>query len=84
MGLAPYTGRNEAHDLVYDACRIAIETDRPVLDVLLEIPAVADSLGPEKLASLTDPANYLGAAPAMVDHMLVRRADEAKARTGGT
>jgi 3-carboxy-cis,cis-muconate cycloisomerase len=74
MGLAPYTGRNEAHDLVYDACRIAIETDRPLLAVLLEIPAVADRLGPEKLASLTDPANYLGAAPAMVDHMLARRA----------
>ena len=49
MGLAPHTGRNEAHDLVYDACRVAIETDRPLLDVLLEIPAVADPLGPEKL-----------------------------------
>src|SRR5438105_13869832 len=75
MGLAPHTGRNEAHDLVYDACRVAIETDRPLLDVLLEIPAVADPLGPEKLKRLTDPANYLGAAPAMVDHMLARRAD---------
>ena len=74
MGLAPHTGRNEAHDLVYDACRNAIETDRPLLEVLLEIPAVADRLGAEKLASLTDPANYLGAAPAMVDHMLARRA----------
>ncbi len=41
MGLAPHTGRNEAHDLVYDACRVAIETDRPLLDVLLETPAVA-------------------------------------------
>jgi len=73
MGLAPHTGRNEAHDLVYDACRVAIETDRPLLDVLLEIPAVADPLGPEKLASLTDPANYLGAAPAMVDRLLAGR-----------
>jgi 3-carboxy-cis,cis-muconate cycloisomerase len=79
MGLAQYTGRNEAHDLVYDACRVAIETDRPLLDVLLEIPAVADPLGPEKLRALTDPANYLGAAPAMVDHMLARRADGKKA-----
>src|SRR6185437_3440955 len=75
MGLAPYTGRNQAHDLVYDACRVAIETDRPLLDVLLEIPVVADPLGPQKLRALTDPANYLGAAPAMVDHMLARRAD---------
>src|SRR5215813_3426048 len=70
MGLAPHTGRNEAHDLVYDACRAALETDRPLLDVLLETPAVAGPLGVEKLRALTDPANYLGAAPAMVDRML--------------
>jgi 3-carboxy-cis,cis-muconate cycloisomerase len=75
MGLAPYTGRNEAHDLVYDACRVAIETDRSLFDVLLETPDVADPLGQENLRALTDPANYLGAAPAMVDHMLARRAD---------
>ncbi|HXC91857.1 MAG TPA: adenylosuccinate lyase family protein [Stellaceae bacterium] len=73
MGLAPYTGRNEAHDLVYDACHAAIEGDRPLLDVLLETPAVAGPLGPDKLRALTDPANYLGAAPAMVDHLLARR-----------
>jgi 3-carboxy-cis,cis-muconate cycloisomerase len=73
MGLAPHTGRNEAHDLVYDACRAAIGTDRPLLDVLLETPAVAGPLGAEKLRALTDPANYLGAAPAMVDRVLARR-----------
>jgi 3-carboxy-cis,cis-muconate cycloisomerase len=73
MGLAPHTGRNEAHDLVYDACRVAIETDRPLLDVLLETPAVAGPLGAEKVRELTDPANYLGAAPAMVDRMLAGR-----------
>jgi 3-carboxy-cis,cis-muconate cycloisomerase len=73
MGLAPHIGRNDAHDLVYDACRIAIETDRPLFDVLLENPAVAGALGSDKLRALTDPANYLGAAPAMVDRMLARR-----------
>jgi 3-carboxy-cis,cis-muconate cycloisomerase len=73
MGLAPHTGRNEAHDLVYDACRVAIETDRPLFEVLLETPAVAGPLGPQRLRELTDPANYLGAAPAMVDRMLVGR-----------
>ncbi len=73
MGLAPHTGRNEAHDLVYDACRQAIEADRPLLDVLLETPAVAGPLGPDRLRALTDPANYLGAAPAMVDHLLEER-----------
>jgi 3-carboxy-cis,cis-muconate cycloisomerase len=73
MGLAPHTGRNEAHDLVYDACRAAIDSDRPLLEILLETPAVAGPLGAEKLRALTDPASYLGAAPAMVDHLLVRR-----------
>ncbi len=73
MGLAPLTGRNEAHDLVYDACRQAIETDRPLLDVLLDTPAVAGPLGPDKLRALTDPANYLGAAPMMVDQLLAAR-----------
>jgi len=70
MGLAPHTGRNEAHDFVYDACRAAIESDRPLYDVLLETPEVAGPLGAEKLKALTDPANYLGAAPAMVDRVL--------------
>jgi 3-carboxy-cis,cis-muconate cycloisomerase len=73
MGLAPHTGRNEAHDLVYDACRVAIETDRPLLDVLLETSSVVGPLGAAKLQALTDPANYLGAAPAMVDRMLAGR-----------
>src|ERR1700726_1022686 len=70
MGLAPHTGRNEAHDLVYDACRKAIESDRPLYDVLLETGEVAGRLGPEALRRLTDPANYLGAAQAMVDRVL--------------
>jgi len=73
MGLAPHTGRNEAHDLVYDACRLAIETDRALVDVLLETPAVAAPLGPDKLRALTDPANYLGAAPIMTDHLGSRK-----------
>jgi len=70
MGLAPHTGRTEAHDLVYDACRQAIESDRPLCEVLLETPAVAAPLGEARLRALTDPANYLGAAQAMVDRVL--------------
>jgi 3-carboxy-cis,cis-muconate cycloisomerase len=44
-----------------------------LLDVLLETPAVTGPLGPEELRALTDPANYLGAAPAMVDRVLAGR-----------
>jgi 3-carboxy-cis,cis-muconate cycloisomerase len=73
MGLAPHIGRNEAHDLVYDACRAAIESDRPLYDVLMQMPEVAGLLGADKLKALTDPANYLGAAQAMVDRVLKGR-----------
>src|ERR1051326_1999455 len=73
MGLAPHAGRNEGHDLVSDACRKAIENDRPLYDVLLEVPEVAGPLGPEALKALTDPANYLGAAQAMIDRVLAGR-----------
>jgi 3-carboxy-cis,cis-muconate cycloisomerase len=44
-----------------------------LLDVLLETPTVAGPLGVAKLQALTDPANYLGAAPAMVDRVLAGR-----------
>src|SRR5438552_11993226 len=70
MGLAPHTGRNQAHDLVYDACRVAIESERPLYDVLAKTPAVAGPLGDKRLRELTDPANYLGAARAMIDRVL--------------
>ena len=70
MGLAPVIGRNEAHHLVTDACHAAIESGRPLYDVLLETKEVAGPLGAETLKALTDPANYLGAAQAMVDRVL--------------
>jgi 3-carboxy-cis,cis-muconate cycloisomerase len=73
MGLAAHIGRNEAHDLVYDACRSALAQDRPLFDVLREIPAVLDPLGEERLKALTDPGHYLGAAPSMVDQVLAGR-----------
>ena len=69
MALAPLIGRQRAHDLVYAACREAIGSDRPLLDVLAATPAIAERLG-DRLPALTDPANYTGAAGAMVDRVL--------------
>ena len=70
MGLAPVIGRSEAHHLVTDACGKALAGHRPLYDVLLEDKKIAGPLGAEKLKALTDPANYLGAAQAMVDRVL--------------
>lgn len=74
MALAPITGRQAAHDLVYAACRDAAETDRPLFDVLAEVRDVVVPLGHERLRSLTDPANYLGSASRMTDRLLRTRA----------
>lgn len=64
-GLAPAIGRRRAHDVVYDACRAAIESRTRLYDELVRQADIVDALGTERLAAPTDPANYLGAAAAM-------------------
>jgi 3-carboxy-cis,cis-muconate cycloisomerase len=70
MGLGPKLGRQRAHDLVYDICRKAAATGRPLLDVLAEDQEIARHATRSELAKLTDPANYLGLAGEMVDRVL--------------
>jgi 3-carboxy-cis,cis-muconate cycloisomerase len=70
MGLAPFTGRQDAHDLVYAACRLANDTNITLAEALAQSPAITAHLDPAAIARLTDPANYLGAAPAMVDRVI--------------
>lgn len=70
MALAPYTGRQEAHDIVYAACRVANDETISLADALAREAAVTKHFDPAAIAGLTDPANYLGAAPAMVDRVL--------------
>ena len=70
MGLAPFLGRHQAHDLVYDLCRAAIDQKRPLLDLLAENPRITQHIDRAGLARLCDPANYLGQAGVMVDRVL--------------
>ncbi len=72
MGLAPYLGRQRAHDLVYDLCRDAVRQERPLLDLLAENREITKHVERKKLAELCDPANYLGLSGAMVDRVLSR------------
>jgi len=74
MGLGPYLGREYAHDLVYDICRVAIKENRPLLDLLVENSEISQHLDRTALASLCDPANYLGLSGEMVDRVLRSRA----------
>ncbi|KAL2843036.1 L-Aspartase-like protein [Aspergillus pseudodeflectus] len=67
MGLAPVLGRQKAHDVVYDACKTAIEGNRSLLEVLQENSELNKTLPADQLASLCDPLQYLGASQRMVD-----------------
>ncbi|KTB75071.1 MULTISPECIES: adenylosuccinate lyase family protein [Pseudomonas] len=72
MGLAPALGRQVAHDVVYAACRMANDQRISLLDALLAQGEATAQLDIEELKRLTDPANYLGLAPQMVDIALAR------------
>jgi 3-carboxy-cis,cis-muconate cycloisomerase len=67
MGLAPHLGRQQAHDLVYEACREALAQHRSLFEALQADPKVGSALPEDRLRALCDPANYLGSAPQMVD-----------------
>ncbi len=70
MGLAPKLGRQDAHDVVYEACRAAAQSGRPLIEVLVANPQVGAHFGRAELERLLDPRNYLGSAGAMLDRSL--------------
>ena len=72
MGLAPFLGRQYAHDLVYDLCREAIRQEKSLLDLLAANAEVTKHVDRRRLAELCDPANYLGLSGVMVDRVLSR------------
>ncbi|WP_076999054.1 adenylosuccinate lyase family protein [Variovorax sp. KK3] len=70
MGMAPHIGRQQAHDVVYDACRTVNDKGGTLAEALSALPAVTAHFDRATIDRLTDPANYLGLAPAMVDRAL--------------
>lgn len=72
MALAPYVGRQVAHDLVYEACRETEHSKLTLSDVLAQDERVTAHLSPEQIAQVLSPENYLGLAPFHVDQVLSR------------
>jgi 3-carboxy-cis,cis-muconate cycloisomerase len=70
MGLAPQMGRQQAHDVVYDACRLVNEKGGTLADVLAANPEIGARIDRATIDRLTAPRNYLGQAPVMVDRVL--------------
>ncbi|MFE2196264.1 3-carboxy-cis,cis-muconate cycloisomerase, partial [Streptomyces olivaceus] len=69
--LAPVLGRARAKDLLTELARRAYREDRPLGELLSDVPELRDS-GLD-LAALTDPARYTGCAGALTDRALERR-----------
>jgi len=69
MHLGQFVGRQQAHDLVYDACAHALASQASLYEVLDAMPEVTAHLVYDTLKSLLDPANYVGLAPLFVDNV---------------
>ena len=73
MGLAPHMGRQVAHDVVYDACRVGAQQSKSLYEVLSAMPQITKLLSIEEIREMCDPANYVGLAGEMVDRILAMR-----------
>lgn len=70
MGLAPHIGRNQAHDVVYEACAKCADGGLTLREVLLTDERISAKLSEAEIDAMLDPANYLGCAREMVDQVL--------------
>ena len=83
MGIAPYVGRNAAHDIVYASCKACIEDGKTTLfDHLAKRPEVTEKISLAQLESLCDPRNYLGAAQRMTDQVIGTDRSSGPSRNG--
>ena len=76
--LAPKLGREAAHELIEEACRRAVEQDKPLRDVLAYDAKVGKHLSAADLDRLFDPAKYLGVAEQLVERVLAARTGRKK------
>jgi 3-carboxy-cis,cis-muconate cycloisomerase len=68
--LGPTLGHAAAQKLVERAARASVDEKRPLREVLLELPEVANGLGQNALDSALDPAKYLGVTAELIDQAL--------------
>jgi 3-carboxy-cis,cis-muconate cycloisomerase len=77
IALAKHIGRSPAHQLIERAAHRALESGRPLRDLLLEDQEVRAHLSPTEIDGLLDPRNYIGSAASMIQRVL---ADQKKNR----
>ncbi|MFZ3215747.1 MAG: 3-carboxy-cis,cis-muconate cycloisomerase [Candidatus Acidiferrales bacterium] len=77
IALAKHLGRQPAHQLVEKIAHRALDSGRPLRDLLLEDPEARAHLSPAEIDGLLEPGNYTGSARAMIQQVL---ADHKKTR----
>lgn len=70
MHLGQFIGRQQAHDVVYDACATALAENRSLYSVLSAIDEITAAVPDEKLRQMLDPAHYLGQTSLFIDNVL--------------
>ncbi len=68
IALAEHVGRPQAHKIMEEASKRAVQDHLPLLEVLEDMPEVVKHIRPERLAHLLKPENYLGST----DHFIAR------------
>ena len=82
VALAPVLGKVRAKKLLTTASAEAADTGRPLRAVLAADPELSARFSPDRLSALLDPAQYTGAADALIDRAL-HRYDELGGELGG-
>nr|WP_067292436.1 adenylosuccinate lyase family protein [Marinobacterium profundum] len=70
MALAPYVGRQSAHDIVYDACREAQRSGGSLYETMVKNEEVTRHINAEQLKTVLSPSSYLGLSQHIVDRVL--------------
>ena len=84
FGLSNKTGKQKAHQLLYDLSMKAYSSNKPLHELLEENPEITDKLSPHELSELLKPANHIGVA-AKLTELTITSAEEwlATSRPGG-
>ena len=70
LALGRHIGRQQAHDIVYEAAMVAYEQERPFADVLKANAHITLHLSAAEIDRLLDPSDYTGLAGLFVDRVV--------------
>jgi len=70
MHLGQFIGRQQAHDVVYEACAQALQENRSLYSVLAALPEITAVISDETLRQILDPANYTGQTSLFIDNVI--------------